>query len=186
MYALVAAHVSHLLLNWGNDSFVLVQRIEWFSKEDHSTRKQTPFALPSVVSVKWIRLSVAAIVLILMSIDFSKCGIQCPTSVSHAAHFFGALGGFLTGIIFLEARHKNKWIQVGKVVFLVLVYGGCIFAIVFNYYRESSKEPGKICSWSEYERTCQKYCYGANVTETCTEMNLCRSVSVNKCKSMIY
>jgi len=172
MYALVAAHVSHLLLNWGNDSFVLVQRVTC-SKEDLNTPRPSPVALPSRVSVKWIRLSVALLVLIFMSIDFGKPGT--PASVSHAAHGFGALGGLLTGYIFLEARNKNRLIQIGKIVLLVLVYGITIAIVAYQYYTENSKDSDQICNWSDYERICQKKCYGANETESCEHITICKS-----------
>ena len=176
MYALVAAHVSHLLLNWGNDSFVLFQRVTC-SREDLNTPHPSPVALPSRVSVKLIRLSVAALVLIFMSIDFSKCGTKCdtPATVSHAAHFFGALGGLLTGYIFLEARNKNRLIQIGKIVLLVLVYGITIAIVAYQYYTENSKDSDQICNWSDYERICQKKCYGANETESCEHITICKS-----------
>ena len=172
MYALVAAHVSHLLLNWGNDSFVLVQRITC-SREDLNTPRPSPFALPSRVSLKLIRLSIALLVLIFMSIDFGSP--NAPASVSHAAHGFGALGGLLTGYIFLEARNKNRFIQIGKKVLLVLVYGVVIAIMAYRYYIENSKGSNQICNWSDYERVCQEKCYGAtNTTETCEHITICQ------------
>ena len=184
MYALIAAHVSHLLLNWGNDSFVLVQRVTCSGKENNAPRP-TPMALPSFVSVKWIRLSIATLILILMSIDFSERSSQynTPASVSHAAHFFGALGGLLTGYIFLEARNKNRWIQIGKVVLLVFVYGISIAFVAYKNYLEYSRGPGQICSLGEYEDVCQRECYGLKVNGTCNSMTLCKDVPIaNKCK----
>lgn len=175
MYALIAAHVAHLLLNWGNDSFVLFQRITC-SKADHNTQKPTPFAVPSFVPVKWIRLVIVAILLIWMSNEFGECGphsAKCPASVSHAAHIFGALGGFLTGYIFLEARNKNRWIQMGKIALLILVYGASIVVVAYHYHLEASKDSSPICTLSNYETTCQKFCYGANVTGICNSMTLC-------------
>ena len=184
MYALVAAHVSHLLLNWGSDSFVLFQRVTC-SREDLNTPRPSPVALPSRVSVKLIRLSIAALVLIFMSIDFGKCGVKCktPASVSHAAHFFGALGGLLTGYIFLEARNKNRLIQIGKIVLLVLVYGVTIAIVAYQYYIENSKNSDQICNLSDYERVCQEKCYGGNVTETCEHITICpfSDAPANKC-----
>ena len=182
MYALVAAHVSHLLLNWGSDSFVLFQRVTC-SREDLNTPRPSPFALPSRVSLKLIRLSVALLVLIIMSIDFGTP--NAPASVSHAAHGFGALGGLLTGYIFLEARNKNRLIQIGKIVLLVLVYGVTIAIVAYQYYIENSKNSDQICNLSDYERVCQEKCYGGNVTETCEHITICpfSDAPANKCNS---
>ena len=182
MYALIAAHIAHLLLNWGNDSFVLVQTITC-SKEDHNTQKPTPMAVPSFVPVKWIRLVISALFLFLMSNEFGKCGPKCPAHVSHVAHFFGALGGLLTGYIFLEARNKNRWIQFGKIALLILVYGASIVVVAYQYHLETSKDSNQICFLSNYETTCQRLCYGAEVTGTCNNITICNDMYpvANKC-----
>ena len=172
MYGLIFAHVSHLLLNWGNDSFVLVQRPNC-GKIDTSDKKTTPFALPPLFSVKLFRLLMAVVVLISMCFESSESANRI-TSVSVLAHVFGALGGFLTGCIFLEARNKNTWIQVGKVALLVLVFGIC-FGVVGYKFCVEVEDTNEICTWNEYEKMCQKKCYEGkfDVSGNCTNMSLC-------------
>ena len=107
-------------------------------------------------------------------------------SACHAAHAFGALGGLLTGYIFLEARNKNSWIQVGKISLLILVYGASIVFVAYHCYLEASKDSSQICTLSTYERTCQAICYGAtNVTRTCNNITICNwndpFLDANKC-----
>ena len=172
MYGLIFAHVSHLLLNWGNDSFVLVQRPNC-GKIDARDQKTAPFALPPLFSVKLLRLLMAVAVLVTMCFE-SRESANKITSVSFLSHLFGALGGLLTGCIFLEARNKNTWIQVGKIVLLVLVFGICFGVVGYKFYVEV-RYNNQICYWNLYETMCQKKCYEGefNVSGNCTKMSLC-------------
>ena len=172
MYGLVFANVSHLLLNWGNDNFVLVQRPNC-SKINPKDEKNTPFALPPLFSVKWTRLVMAVAVVVLMIYE-SMESPSTSSSVSLLAHLFGAVGGFLTGCIFLEARNKNKWIQVGKVLLLGLVFGISISVVGYKFSFELESK-NQTCSWNQYEKMCQEKCYKEifNGSGNCTKFSIC-------------
>ena len=172
MYGLIFAHVSHLVLNWENASFVLVQRPNC-SKIDVRDQKSTPFALPPIFPLKWFRLLMAVAFLVVLSYE-SRESEYAPNSVSVLAHFCGALGGLLTGCIFLQAKNKNTWIQVGKILLLSLVYGFCIVVIGYKLSIEL-EDNNEICPWNQYMKLCQERCYERKnvVSENCTRMSLC-------------
>ena len=172
MYGLIFAHISHLVLNWGYDSFVLVQRPNC-SKIDARDQKSTPFALPPKFPVKWFRLLMAVVFLVVLSYQSRESEYE-PNSVSVLAHVCGALGGLLTGCIFLQAKNKNTWIQFGKILLLALVYGFCIVVIGYKLSVEL-EDNNEICPWNQYMKLCQEKCYKRQnvVSENCTSMSLC-------------
>jgi len=187
VYALIAAHISHLILNWGNDSVVMVQRMSCLNGRNSSrgdTNRKPHFTLPASGLIRWFRLFVAALVLF-MTLQFKTCSSDSeddcaltPTDVSHAAHFFGALSGLLTGCIFLHARNLNRPIELGKNFLLTFVYGFSICFVLVKTFENTNE----VCSWMEYEHQCQNQCYLRNLTNAghCS-VTLCRFVGPKTC-----
>jgi len=179
VYALIAAHLAQLLLNWHNDAFVLRQRVNLFGDRNSSNGALPPEALPAFLSWRLLRLFAAGLVLI-VTLKFNWCKEDsnelCDTDVSHAAHAFGALGGLLTGLIFLRARSFKRPIHLFKNVLFMLVYGLSFCYIINKYFFEETYngEREKNCPWIEYERVCQTQCYEHRYTDdlNCT-VNIC-------------
>ena len=180
MYALIAAHLAHLILNWSNDSFVLRQRINCFSFETSADKKKIhklPQVLPASGLVRWFRLFAAVLVLI-VTLKLDSCSSDpkklCDTDVSHITHTFGALSGLMTGCIFLRARSFKPVVLKFKYLLLGIVYSLSFYYIIHKFYIEATQNEGEICPWIEYERVCQDQCYRnkCNTDLNCT-VNIC-------------
>ena len=178
MYALIAAHLAQLILNWHNDAFVLRQRLNLCGDKNVVSR---PEAVAGYLPYRWIRLIVAGVALF-TTLKFNWCSQKpnelCDTDTSHSAHTFGALGGLLTGLIFLRARSFKKPIYLLKNILFIFVYGLSVCYIINKYFFETYKNEGDKCPWIEYERVCQSQCYLEKCNESlnCT-VNLCNRFS---------
>lgn len=164
MYALVAAHVAQLILNWHNDAFVLRQRINLFGRGtsiNGEEKYEPPEALPLSRIVRMLRLIVAGLYIV-VTLKFDWCtnnDDNCfDTDVSHATHLYGALAGLLTGCMFLRVRSYKRPVYLFQNFLLMLVYGVSICVIIGQYYK-TANDDGNICNWIEYERVCQDKCY---------------------------
>jgi hypothetical protein len=182
VYALIAAHLAQLFLNWHNDAFVLRQRLNFFGDGNPLNGALPPEALPAFLPCRLFRLFAAGLVLII-TLKFNWCNENlnnelCDTDVSHASHAFGALGGLLTGLIFLRARSFKRPIHFLKTVLFMLVYGLSFCYIINKYFFETYKEQSDTnCPWIEYEIECQKQCYQRNYTNdalNCT-VSICQN-----------
>ena len=164
MYALIAAHLAQLFLNWHDDALVLRQRVNFFNDSKSvkvGENPNPPKAMPLSGMYRVFRLFFAAIVLII-TLRFDWCSESnkelCDTDVSHATHAFGALSGFLTGCIFLRSRSFKRPIHLLKNFLLIFVYGLSICYIISKHYM-TVENGNKGCPWIEYERVCQSQCY---------------------------
>lgn len=177
MYALISAHLAHLIWNWSNDSLVLRQRVNCIGagnlKNDVGTHKP-PHVLPASRYVRWFRL-IAALLVLIVTLKFDYGDKPDDMHVSHTTHAFGALAGLTTGCIFLKARSSIRIVHTLKVVLLMFVYSFPICYIITEYYKAHYESHEKVCPWIEYERVCQNQCYlkiqsgqGTNCT-----VNLC-------------
>ena len=183
VFALIAAHLSHLFLNWNDDTYVFRQSVNWDGRKTNDKKDhKPPQALPSFVArnIRYVRLLITLIVLILESVEsVNRLGL---TNVSYAAHGFGALAGFIMGIIFLRARFLRPIEKKLKYFLLLIAYGLPLSYILIKYYRkfkQYSIEPLKGCDlvhWPNYEKACQETCYekkpwsSTNFTKTCSEI----------------
>ena len=164
MYALVAAHLAHLVLNWNGDSFVICQSTRLLGTESDKHNS----ALPAMEWGRWLRLFGAVVVLLttLNPLDvwmlFSKSDAVDFDHVSHAAHLFGACSGFIAGGIFLKARGPKTPILKHFRKFLLCVYAYLIGHVVvkcfYNIYKIDEETPD-YCNWKQYEDVCQDQCY---------------------------
>jgi hypothetical protein len=187
VYALIAAHIAHLILNWGNDSVVMVQRMSCISGRNSSRgekNRKPHFTLPASGLIRWFRLFVAALILF-MTLQHKPCHSNSkdtcaltPTDVSHATHFFGAVSGLLTGCIFLQARNLNSRIELGKKILLTSVYGLSIGCVIVKFYDNAEQ----VCPWMDYEWQCQNQCYLRNLTNSRNcNVSLCMFPGIKTC-----
>ena len=182
MYALVAAHLAQLILNWHNDSFVLRQRVN-FIRGGKSSKKERnhkpPEALPMPGLLRMLRLVIATIILIA---TMPKKGCEnvelCDHDVSQTTHVFGGLAGLLTGCIFLKVRSFKRPFNIFRNVLFILLYGFAFLWIFGNFYHALQNDS---CPWIEYETVCQLQCYRPDenhkfnnsiTTSNCT-VNIC-------------
>ena len=181
MYALVAAHIAQLLLNWHNDAFVLRQRVNIYGAgftANGVKKYKPPVALPMNTFshlVRIGRLFCAGLTLIVTLKLHCTDSKFCDTDISHATHTFGALFGLLTGCIFLRVRSTKRPIRVGQNILLVLVYGLAALWMFAMYMKTYDDE---WCPWIEYERVCQDRCYRKSLNSTKT---ICTNVNINIC-----
>ena len=123
VFALIAAHLSHLFLNWNDDTFVFRQSIDWDGRRTNDKKDhKPPQALPSIFArnIRYVRLLIVLLLLIFELVESSyRLG---SNNVSHAAHAFGALAGFIMGIIFLRARYLRAYEKKMKNVLVVVFY----------------------------------------------------------------
>ena len=151
LYALVAAHLAQLILNWHSDAFALRQRLNFFGNWCTKTRPQRPEAMPLGNMQRIARLVFAALTLcVALKFETGEDG------VSHVTHAFGALFGLLSGCVFLRVRSSKRAIRIIQNILLVLICGFTILSI-FGYYMTASDE--QWCPWKEYETRCQEHCY---------------------------
>ena len=192
MYALVAAHIAHLLLNWYNDSFVMRQRINCGGCRTSQEPHKPPAALPASGLVRWFRLIGAVVILfdLIQTSSDANCKVDAKCKVdhvSHATHLFGALSGFLAGFIFLKVREPGrKTLPVRHYFkqFLVFVYGFIVSCVIVKFVMcryqiitDPFREDTEYCPWFKYEAICQDQCYRGihhlNQTLNCT-VSLCQ------------
>ena len=172
--------MSHLCLNWNDDTYVFRQSVNWDGRKTNDNKDhKPPQALPSGVArnIRYVRLLITLMLLIFESV---KCiDRDCAKNVSYAAHGFGALSGFIMGIIFLRARFLRPIEKKLKYFLLLIAYGLPLSYILIQYFRKFrrySTEPLSNCPlvyWSNYEDVCQDTCYRRKSTilvEACEEM----------------
>jgi hypothetical protein len=181
VYALIAAHLSHLFLNWNDDTYVFRQSINWDGRKTNECKEhKPPQALPAECArnIRYVRLSITLAFLLLES---TKCFYnECPTNVSYWAHGFGALSGFIMGIIFLRARFLRKTEKQLKYALLLIAYGLPLSYVMIQYGRKFKKyntPPYSNCHlvhWAKYEEVCQDTCYRRNHTNI--EESICKEL----------
>ena len=169
MYALIGAHLAHLVLNWHNDAFVLRQRINCFGID------RKPPALSSSSVLRSVRL-LMVILILAFKINSTLSPEKDFSEVSHVTHIFGALFGFLSGCIFLRARSAKKAIRYAQNIPLVLIYGSAALWIFSMFRMNTDKE---WCPWIEYERKCQDQCYLHN--KSTSSAGLCADATFTLC-----
>ena len=191
VFALIAAHLSHLFLNWNDDTFVFRQSIDWDGRRTNDKKDhKPPQALPSIFArnIRYVRLLITLLLLIFELVESSyRLGAN---NVSHAAHAFGALAGFIMGIIFLRARYLRAYEKKMKNVLLLIACGLPFSYILIKYYKKLktySTIPLSNCPliyWKDYEKACQEACYSNKVistNETCANLfkiyDNCRSIN---------
>ena len=154
LYALVAAHVALLILNWHSDAFALRQRLNFFGTFRTGTLRPEAMMLG-----KWKRIGrlIFAVLTLGITLKFEWCTENnCEHGVSHATHVFGALAGLLSGCVFLRTGRSKRPIQIAQNILLVLIYGSALLLIFGGYM---STDVDEWCSWEKFHKICQKRCY---------------------------
>ena len=181
VFALIAAHLSHLFLNWNDDTFVFRQSVDWDGRRTNDKKDhKPPQALPSIVArnIRYVRLLIT-LVLLIFELAESRYRLGA-NNVSHAAHFFGALAGFIMGIIFLRARYLRAYEKKLKNVLLLIACGLPFSIILIKHYQKLKiyrTIPLSNCPfiyWKDYEKACQEACYPnkvrISINETCASL----------------
>ena len=157
---MIAAHLSHLILNWNEESFIFRQRINCDGRRnDRNEKPKPPHALPANIgrNIRKVRGVCILFVLIWELINyFTASGDAFDVDVSYVTHLCGAAAGFITGYIFLIERHTRKAARYSKYFLFV-----CFYGILVGYIlREMvGRQQDTKCSWGVYERQCQDKCY---------------------------
>lgn len=119
VYALIAAHLATLVLNWHEDMVILQHRLR-------SSTKQSAAKLHGPI-VRFLRLS---IVLLYSAIDTGVAVVRRSShNISFTAHLSGAIAGLLVGIIVLKNRKVEKWemkLKICCIVTFALFVGLCL------------------------------------------------------------
>ena len=111
VYALIAAHLATLILNWKEDAVLMRQRV----REYKITK-----AAPGTV----IRLMRLIFVLVFAAADIGNAVVvrlqsnAATSTVGYTAHLAGAVAGLLVGLAALRNRRKERWETVVRVVSL--------------------------------------------------------------------
>lgn len=122
VYALAAAHIASIALNWKEDSLILRQRLR--------DKKAT-----SPTFGKVVRIGRLCVVGGIIGVDIVSMASVSGGQTSHVAHLMGILMGVLVGLVVLENRKVEsweKWVRYVSwtcaTVFLVILVGVNIFA----------------------------------------------------------
>ena len=99
VFALVAASLSNLILNWKEDKAVLVR----------VTKKKAPYAFAG----KLLRIIKLTALVTFASVSFGSAAIrwahETDVGISMVNHIFGALTGFFAGSMILKDEKEDKW-----------------------------------------------------------------------------
>lgn len=185
VFALITAHLSHLFLNWNDDTYVFRQRLTWDARRTNENKQhKPPQALPAdfARNIRYVRLIITFILLIFELYGGMKCvGRNAEStcgeqSVSRWAHGFGALSGFIMGIVVLRARRLRKIEKRLKYVLLTIVYGLPLSYVLIECIKTVHRNSFITCDliqWTKYEKICQDTCYEQkyrNANYSCMEV----------------
>ena len=186
MFALIAAHLSHLCLNWNDDTYVFRQRVNWDGRRTNENQQhKPPQALPAdcARNIRYVRLIITLILLVVEVYGGYNCTNYnldgtCKDNISHVSHACGALSGFIMGIAVLRARRLRKAERKLKIFLLTIVYGpalGYVIHKLVTAIKQNNKPPLNSCQlieWTSYEKICQDVCYRReerNVSYSCDD-----------------
>jgi len=118
VYALIAAHLATLALNWHEDSAVRI-------------RKVIHKPLTRVIRLVFIiTLTLHDIGLAIYVRFFS----ETPNQTGFMGHLCGALGGLLVGIFILDNRRVSSWEPIVQWISFALYCAFIIFAVLWNIW----------------------------------------------------
>jgi hypothetical protein len=167
----MAAHLSHLILNWNDDTFIFRQRINCNGRRNNSLDAEIwhkpPCPLPAHIArnIRYFRLIAT---LFLLFWECFKCEICehckiCPDHVSYATHICGAAAGLITGYIFLRARRTRKIEKTLKIGLFTITCGLVIGYIFLGKSTDLQVLSNCQCTWIDYQTRCHSHCYRFNV-----------------------
>jgi rhomboid-related protein 1/2/3 len=112
LYALIAAHLATLILNWKEDAVLMRKR-----RRKHKISKAAPGTV--------IRLMRLLFVLFYAAADTGQAVTvrlhygAASTTVGYTAHLAGAIAGLLVGLVSLKNRKREAWETVVRLVSLM-------------------------------------------------------------------
>ena len=118
VYALIAAHLATLALNWKEDSAVKI-------------RKVVHQPLTRIVRLIFIILLTVHDVALAIYVRFFSDG---DNRTGFMGHLCGALAGLLVGIFVLDNRRVRKWEPIIQWLALILFAGFVVFAVLWNIF----------------------------------------------------
>ena len=118
VYALIAAHLATLALNWKEDSSVKI-------------RKVVHQPLTRIVRLIFIGLLTVHDVALAI---YVRCFSDGENRTGFMGHLCGALAGLLVGIFVLDNRRVRKWEPIVQWLALILFGLFVLFAILWNIF----------------------------------------------------
>ena len=116
VYALIAAHLSNLILNWSEEKLIIRMNSWTRTREDND--QGTRASHGGLVRM----LKVTAIVaFVVADVSMAVYSHGSNTTTGYTAHLVGALTGLVAGILVLHNQKKEAWEQVLKVVCVVVL-----------------------------------------------------------------
>ena len=123
-YALVAAHIATLVINWQDDCIILRQR---FDRRPNTGKLQPRFHGSSIRSFRLIFVLFYIIVDTVIAV-YRRFNQTC--NISFTAHFAGSIAGLLVGIIVLKNRQVHAW-ELKLKMFCIISFGIFILCCLF-------------------------------------------------------
>jgi len=122
VYSLIAAHLSTLILNWNEDSAIIIKR---------ARLSKTPHAVDGKLFRVLQLLAVLTFALLDTAYAFYRRYSGEYSSVSYVAHLVGSVVGLLVGIIVLKDRIEEPWEKKMKAICWACF---CVLFVVFIFW----------------------------------------------------
>jgi rhomboid-related protein 1/2/3 len=106
VYALIAAHLATLILNWEDDAVVMRKRIR-----KHKITKTLPGTVIRLLRLVFVVVYAVADIGHAIYLRLAD-GTGRITTVGYTAHFAGAAAGLLVGLPALRNRRQERWERV--------------------------------------------------------------------------
>lgn len=137
VYALIAAHVSTLIMNWKEDGAVYEGR----NKKAKAVSRSLD---PLIRTARLIFVITFTLFDVIYAVYNHYSGVK--TNTGYMGHFCGALAGFLVGLVLLENRRVEMWEVKLKVVsvctYISLLIGAILWHLIgtdTGYFPATSK-----------------------------------------------
>eukprot|EP00095_Tigriopus_kingsejongensis_P010040 snap_masked-scaffold231_size243715-processed-gene-1.20 protein:Tk10040 transcript:snap_masked-scaffold231_size243715-processed-gene-1.20-mRNA-1 annotation:"rhomboid-related protein 3" len=134
VYALIAAHLATLLINWREDGIVYETRLE----RTQFTNDPKPLGLNPIIRGFRLLFIVTFVVCDVGQIVYKEVFQGETSSTSYAGHVFGSLAGLMIGIFVLENRKVEdweRWFEAGAlVIFGLILCALALWHIVYPSY----------------------------------------------------
>lgn len=105
VYALIAAHLATLILNWHEDGIIYKERAKYGQQGD----SPSPHGLNPIIRAFRLIFLIVFIVFDVGQVVYKVYFLELPGQTSYSGHAFGALAGLVTGIFILENRKVEEW-----------------------------------------------------------------------------
>jgi len=128
-YALIAAHLATLILNWKEDKVILGEQIKLKEGKITSAVHGRLFSILRLAAVLVFALVDISVVVYHWAKDVS-------TTTGYHAHLAGALAGLTMGVVVLKNRRVEPW-QLGlRFACLLFFMAFVVFGVLWNLFTE--------------------------------------------------